>query len=126
MSVVGLIDDLVAFMNRDKSYTIKRIAAETLAMGGQVVVLDRTVSREYARFAARHRFRARQRRHEIVALVDNLTGSKQGTHDARMGRPPGHGMSLPFFRNPAATRVGLDDVDQVARKGAGPAAPFYV
>jgi hypothetical protein len=35
-----------------KSYTIKRIAAETLGMGGQVVVLDRTVPKEYARFAA--------------------------------------------------------------------------
>jgi hypothetical protein len=35
-----------------KSYTIKRIAADTLAMGGQVVILDRTTPREYARFAA--------------------------------------------------------------------------
>ncbi|HSK95942.1 MAG TPA: ATP-binding protein, partial [Euzebyales bacterium] len=35
-----------------KSYTIKRIAADTLAMGGQVIILDRTRPREYARFAA--------------------------------------------------------------------------
>jgi hypothetical protein len=34
-----------------KSYTIKRIAAETLAMGGQIIILDRTTPREYARFA---------------------------------------------------------------------------
>jgi hypothetical protein len=34
-----------------KSYTIKRIAAETLAMGGQLVILDRTALREYTRFA---------------------------------------------------------------------------
>jgi hypothetical protein len=34
-----------------KSYTIKRIAAETLALGGQIVILDRTTPREYVRFA---------------------------------------------------------------------------
>lgn len=74
----------------------------------------------------RHKFRKRQRRHEIIALVDNLTGTKQGTRDARMGRPPGNSLSLPFYRNSAATRFGLDDVDQVARKVAVPTALFYV